>query len=133
MKINIDDQFGHWKVIEYAGKSRWKCLCTGCNKVERVIIKWNLISKSKSCGCQRVENMKQTNLIKYDTEWVQNIPEVRQKTIDTCLEKYGVDNYAKTEEKKRKTKETNLKKYGVEHHKKKKKILFGSRTYGSKI
>jgi len=136
MEIKLNEIYGYWKVISYEGKSYWNCICTSCNKTERSIRKWSLTgSITRSCGCQRVENMKKTNLDKYGTEWVQQSSEVREKSETTCLEKYGVDNYAKTEEKKKKTKETNLKKYGVDHHSKRKKkpvgVPFGT-LYGMK-
>lgn len=41
-----------------------------------------------------------------------NCPEVRQKTINTCIELYNVDNVAKYEPIKLKTEETNIKIYG---------------------
>ena len=39
----------------------------------------------------------------------------KEKRKQTCLKKYGVDNYAKTKECKDKTTKTNLEKYGVEY------------------
>jgi G:T-mismatch repair DNA endonuclease (very short patch repair protein) len=40
---------------------------------------------------------------------------VKEKSKQTCLEKYGVENYAQTDECKEKLKETCLSKYGAEH------------------
>ena len=45
----------------------------------------------------------------------QSSDEIKQKIKQTCLEKYGVDNYAKSKEGKEKIKQTCLKKYGVEY------------------
>ena len=45
----------------------------------------------------------------------QSSDEIKQKIKQTCLEKYGVDNYAKSKESKEKVKQTCLKKYGVEY------------------
>ena len=45
----------------------------------------------------------------------QSSDEIKQKIKQTCLEKYGVDNYAKSKEGKEKVKQTCLKKYGVEY------------------
>ena len=45
----------------------------------------------------------------------QSSDEIKQKIKQTCLEKYGVDNYSKTKESKEKIKQTCLEKYGVEY------------------
>ena len=45
----------------------------------------------------------------------QSSDEIKQKIRQTCLEKYGVDNYNKTKESKEKIKQTCLEKYGVEY------------------
>lgn len=45
----------------------------------------------------------------------QSSNEIKQKIKQTCLEKYGVDNYNKTKESKEKIKQTCLEKYGVEY------------------
>jgi hypothetical protein len=136
-KLTIDQLFGYWKILENINGSYYKCLCTSCNITERTIRKWSLTQgKTKSCGCKRVENLKQTNLNRYGVEGVQELPSVREKTVATLEEKYGVDNIGKTEEKKVKTKQTNLQKYGVEHHSQRKRkpkgIPFGSVKYGTK-
>ena len=45
----------------------------------------------------------------------QSSDEIKQKIKQTCIEKYGVDNYSKTKESKEKIKQTCLEKYGVEY------------------
>ena len=45
----------------------------------------------------------------------QSSDEIKQKIKQTCLDKYGVDNYNKTKESKEKIKQTCLEKYGVEY------------------
>ena len=45
----------------------------------------------------------------------QSSDEIKQKIRQTCLKKYGVDNYNKTKESKEKIKQTCLEKYGVEY------------------
>ena len=45
----------------------------------------------------------------------QSSNEIKQKIKQTCLKKYGVDNYNKTKESKEKIKQTCLEKYGVEY------------------
>ena len=52
-----------------------------------------------------------TKLQKYGSATYNN----REKSKQTNLEKYGVDNPAKADEIKEKIKLTNLQKYGVEH------------------
>ena len=43
--------FGYWEVIEYSGKSMWKCRCTcGCNTIRDVNGQSLKNGKSQSCG-----------------------------------------------------------------------------------
>jgi hypothetical protein len=42
--------------------------------------------------------------------------EIKNKAINTCIDKYGVTNYTKTDEYRDKSKQTNLERYGVEHY-----------------
>ena len=60
---------------------------------------------------EHVFKMKQTCLEKYGNENYNNI----EKMHNTCLEKYGVKNYVYTDEYKEKSKKTCLEKYGVDH------------------
>jgi len=48
-------------------------------------------------------------------EYPSQSEEVKQKSKDTCLEKYGVEYSLQSEEVKQKSKDTCLEKYGVEH------------------
>ena len=61
------------------------------------------------------DKTKQTCLNKYGVEYISQLDEIKEKKKKTNLEKYGVEYYFQTEDKKIKEKETNLKKYGVEY------------------
>ena len=59
-----DQQFGDWKVIEYAGNRFWTCKCS-CGNIKQVSA-YNLISgQSKSCGCKSKEYSNATMLSRY--------------------------------------------------------------------
>ena len=44
-------QFGDWKVIDYAGKSYWNCVCTNCGTKKKVLASNLRNGNSASCGC----------------------------------------------------------------------------------
>jgi hypothetical protein len=49
---------GNWKVIEYDTKGKWKCQCLNCGRTE-LVIGYNLRSgHTKSCGCNRLIDLK---------------------------------------------------------------------------
>ena len=56
---------GNWLVLERGpntktGGSRWKCKCLLCNKTEKLVTSHNLrTGQSLSCGCQKMEKMRQ--------------------------------------------------------------------------
>ena len=58
------------------------------------------------------EKKKQTNLIKYGTEWAISSSQVRDKTMRTMLKTYGVSNPMQNEDIKNKAIATNNQKYG---------------------
>lgn len=46
--------FGKWTVLEYVGKSRWRCVCSCEKKIEKNLLSQNLRrGESKSCGCEQ--------------------------------------------------------------------------------
>lgn len=45
-----------------------------------------------------MDKIKETNLLKYGTEWYTQTDEAKERYRKTCLEKYGVPNYSYTEE-----------------------------------
>lgn len=125
--------FSYWKVLESEG-SEYLCLCTGCNKTQRLIRKWNLLAgKTKSCGCKKIDLIKETNNQRYGCNFPQQNEGVREKTIAVLEEKYEVDNYMKTEECKEKIREVNNKKYGVDHHTKSEKWKNRNKVYGNLV
>ena len=63
----------------------------------------------------RLQKAKSTNLERYGVENVFQNENIKQKIKQSCLSKYGTDNYTKTDECKQKRKNTTLKKYGVEN------------------
>lgn len=60
--------FGYWEVIDRApnskdGRARWNCKCTLCNKTIRPVDGVHLrAGHSTSCGCQKMEKMRQTHI-----------------------------------------------------------------------
>ncbi|MDD3049454.1 MAG: hypothetical protein PHQ89_05800 [Bacilli bacterium] len=64
------------------------------------------------------EKSKQTCLEKYGAEHTLQVKKIREKGKRTCLEKYGTDNYSNTEEYKERVKSTCLEKYGVDNYSK---------------
>ena len=44
--------FGHWTVLNYAGKKRWWCLCK-CGVLKSVLTHNLTSGRSTSCGCRR--------------------------------------------------------------------------------
>ena len=53
-------KFGRLLVLEYIGKSKWKCLCDCGNTT--IVNRGNLLSgNTKSCGCYHKERAKQAN------------------------------------------------------------------------
>ena len=73
----------------------------------------------KQCGCESIKTFRSLRLDFLCSICVNRInqlnPEIQNKKKQTCLKKYGVDNYNKTDECKNKIKQTYLKKYGVEN------------------
>lgn len=60
MPVNHHDltgqKFGRFTVIEYAGKSKWRCICNCGNK--RLVMTYALrCGNSTSCGCLKVEKL----------------------------------------------------------------------------
>ena len=71
MSILIDltnKDFGYWHVIERGpnnsrGRAQWLCKCTLCNKTIKLVDGAHLRSgRSTSCGCTKMEKMRQINI-----------------------------------------------------------------------
>lgn len=60
MPRNIIDltgkQFGKWTVLEYVGKSKWKCRCA-CGTEKEVYSQSLRNGTSTSCGCNKIHNL----------------------------------------------------------------------------
>lgn len=50
-------RFGEWSVIDYAGNSKWNCICS-CGTRRAVLGKILRNGMSKSCGCRNIKNLK---------------------------------------------------------------------------
>jgi hypothetical protein len=81
----------------YFGYSKYHHICSGKDPEIQQIKKDNFLSLSKE-----EQNIKRENS--------------NEKRRETCLEKFGIDNYSKTEEFQIKREETCLKHFGVTHH-----------------
>lgn len=87
----------NWYVIERApnrsgGRSYWKCKCLLCNKTIKEVSGHNLRSgESKSCGCQKMEKMRQA-CIKDETDKTYGFLHVlRQATIEEKKQRLSKD------------------------------------------
>lgn len=58
--------------------------------------------------------IKETNKLRYGTEYAIAAPQTRAKIKESCMARYGVDNVLKLAEVKEKSKKTCLERYGVE-------------------
>ena len=65
---------------------------------------------------KRMETLKKSNMSKYGVENVFQLDSVKEKSKNTCLEKYGFDNHNKSNVIKNKIKSSNLEKYGTEYY-----------------
>jgi hypothetical protein len=64
----------------------------------------------------KMNKMKQTNLLKYGYDFPFSSEKVLVKSKDTCMKKYGVDNFLQTENIKNIRKEKCFEKYGVNYY-----------------
>ena len=96
-----------------------KCSNINCNNIVKFHSYGIGYSKNCSSKCAQTnqstkDNIKQSNLIKYGTEYGLQNTEVKEKCKTTIIEKYGVDNVSKSKEISDKKKATCLKNHGVE-------------------
>ena len=84
----------------------------------------------KSCQKETIKKIRSLTLdfLCHSCQSSKSIKNAQEKTKETCLKKYGVDNYAKTKECQNKIKETCLKKYGVDNVAKSKEIQEKTKT-----
>lgn len=77
-------KFNNWVVLEELGEGKVKCQCQCENKTVKIIYKSSLLNgKSKSCGCMRSENCRQTMMRKYS--------DVCTLKIDNPREQWQID------------------------------------------
>jgi hypothetical protein len=91
-----------------------KCL-SNSNEIKQKILK-TCQSKYGTNRFNNIQKTKQTNLKKYGVENISQNEIIKEKKKKIFNEKYGVNSYTQTNDYLEKTKQTNLKKYGVEHH-----------------
>ena len=70
--------------------------------------------KCASSSEEKKSKTKQTNLVKYGTEYVFQADEIKNKIKDSVVKKYGVDHISQSEIIKDKKKETSLEHYGTD-------------------
>lgn len=62
MKIEVDDKFGAWLVLEVLPKSKYSCICTACQKTVQDIRGFDLVNSKtlmcKACAGTRSESAK---------------------------------------------------------------------------
>ena len=79
-----NQQFGMWKVIEYAGNSKWLCECRCENKTRREVLGKTLRNgTSKSCGCINKVSIENKIFGDYNNELIQfNVSETDENLSD---------------------------------------------------
>ena len=91
-----------------------KCYCGNKVKLINSIKGYNTYCSRKCKATSILEKEKTKNTVsKFSAE---KIAEIKKKTDDTILLKYGVDNVSKSDFIKNKKKQTSLKNYGVEYY-----------------
>lgn len=95
-----------------------------CKTCQLIPVKWSIKNKtystycSSKCAHQSLDvklKTEQTCLSRYGAKTNLSTNETKSKIKQTCLEKYGVDNFSKTTDFKIAFKSTCLKKYGVDN------------------
>ena len=100
--------------------------CLECGKEVRISFSYYNLYCSNKCKHEyeskhpeifqeRYEKTKQTCLKKYGVDNFFKAPQFQDLSKQTCLKKYGVEYSFQSENNKQKSKETNLKKYGAEY------------------
>lgn len=87
-----------------------------CSKnCENIYRKQSISESRKIKGKQWIQKSKETCLKKYNVDNVFKSNDIKNKIKESCLNHFGVENPAQAEEVKQKTKNTCLKKFGVEY------------------
>jgi hypothetical protein len=94
----------------------FKCSCNNVSSKNFRMAVEHCGFKCKDCTKIHVKNkIKETNRIKYGTDYGFQSESVKQKIKEKCLEKYGVEYSLQSKEVRDKGKETNIEKYGTEY------------------
>jgi len=91
--------------------------CDYCNKIFTGVYKRFVKEEKHSCGNKscKLQKTKETNLKKYGVENVYQSKNIKDKIKQTNLKRYGVENPSQSKKIQEKIKYNNFKKYGVEH------------------
>lgn len=108
---------GEYEKLNRDTKIRYKCNCgnEGEKTFRRVYLSGGLYCEA-CCKVNLLKKSIDTNLEKYGIDFHTQSKEVKDKAKETVLKKYGVNCYIQSSDFKYKTKATNLKKYGVEFY-----------------
>ena len=87
--------FGHWKVIEYLGNGMYKCQCDCADLTIKAIRGQDLLrGATTSCGCSKVNKIKQTLYERYGETAPNKIENPRTTEQITAVEsKYNLINF----------------------------------------
>jgi len=115
---NQVELIGEYENVIRNTKIRGKCKTIGCleefEKVFKQMCKTGAFCK-KCSDKNALEKSIKTCLEKYGVKCSLQAEKVKEKIKKTCLEKYGIEIPTKSEEVKEKTRKTNLEKYGVKN------------------
>jgi hypothetical protein len=111
--VNVSD-------LSIGSKQKVEVCCDKCGDEKIMAIKdyfriTNSGSEKYYCYKCKTEKTKQTNVEKYGVENTFQTEFAKEKSKNTCLKKYGVEYYSKTEEHKNKVIKTNIERYGVDY------------------
>lgn len=102
-----------WPICPICG-NLCKCRCLGGGSW-----RFSPVCENKKClHAHQAQKRTETILIRYNGIAPQALPEIQAKTKKTCMERYGVSNYAKLEECTKKREQTCLKKFGATNNSK---------------
>ena len=122
-RLNINLKLNQILLIEvsdlHVGSSiKINCECDVCHIKKIVSYKNYNTSFNRgglyTCANCKTNKTKETNLKRYGVDNVSKLLEVKNKISETNLKKYGVKYYTQTEDYIKKTKKTNVEKYGYE-------------------
>lgn len=107
MVINVKD-------LPKSSNFKIEIKCDYCDNNKMVVYSEYIKGNGRTCSykCRNIKT-KETCLKKYGVDDYSKTNEYKERIKETCLEKYGVDNYSKTDEFKIKLINNNLEKHGT--------------------